>query len=188
MVKLITILVVPKGVTLVEVLAVLSIMIMMVFLTVQGIHTLRQHQQRHLAQSLLVDLRYAYNMAKTQRLNVSICAARDYSATDCVSDRNHSHWQYGWVIFKDPKRLFKVEQKKDILRVFQLDNDVLTVMSGSNLGAGLSFSGTRLFSQGAARGLGTGTIEVCGKGLKKENLKLDMQGGVRLEHSSDICL
>lgn len=85
-----------KGLTLLELLLCLSLMILLIGFVVGGWAKLRDHREEEIMTSqLLQSLRFAKQAAMAKQQQVTLCPAEN-------DDACGNNWSHGWLIFVDP--------------------------------------------------------------------------------------
>lgn len=172
-----------KGMTLLELMIVLSIIAISIMFTLPTFSELT-HSYHYKTASLMLnnDLRYAKLVANRQKLRVSICISIDQLT--CLTEPS-THWHQGWIIFLDPKNNFTPEAQ-NIIRYRQPMHSSVKIYSSFNIQNGVQFNVGQKIGHSLGSGLPNGYFMICGQPKHNaQKLILNVYGRLRKEQLSE---
>lgn len=158
-----------RGITLVELIGSIAVIIVSVGLLAPGWSSLLEGNRiTTAANGLLTDLRFARNTAVTRTTFVTLCPSTDLQ--DCSGD--HRGWQDGYIVFVDRDGDRRRTETEPLLRVQDRRARGPAIHSTSARPA------VRFRSDGAAWGTNT-TFSICGDAAASNNRAVVLYGSGR---------
>ncbi|WP_330924175.1 GspH/FimT family pseudopilin [Candidatus Sororendozoicomonas aggregata] len=166
-----------KGFTLPELVTTLAVAAILVSLAAPSMKSLLADRRiAAVTQQLYGSILLARSEAVTRGMNVSICRASGIA--DCASEGDN--WASGWLIFVDGDSNGLLDAGDELLRVYQSQPDILTIIW--NRGQSL-----RINSRGQARDFGTFTLcESLPEGVAARTISISLTGRARVS-DTDTC-
>jgi prepilin-type N-terminal cleavage/methylation domain-containing protein len=175
-----------KGVTLLEMMIVLAILLIVSLSLPRFQKALHYYQLDSYARVVMMDFQYALRMAQSSGKSVSLCISIDQQT--CTQEGDLYNWHQGWIIFYDIKNDFM--PNSDLILKRRPNNTVanITHRSDLNIKNAIRLDGKRRFGSTAGTGLPNGSMRMCISKLTPIDLKITIFGEGRLEKQNGQCL
>ncbi len=171
-----------RGMTLIELMIVLSIIGISIMLTIPSFSELIQnYHYKTAALTLNNDIRFAKSTANQKKIRVAMCISIDQIT--CITETS-TQWHKGWIIFLDPKNNFTPEPK-NIIRQREARHSSVKITSSYNIQNGVQFNIGKKIGKSLGSGLPNGYFIICGQNKNAQKLILNVYGRLRKEQLSN---
>ena len=173
-----------KGMSLIEIIFVLSILCISASLAIPSFAELIQNNRlKSAALQLEQDLRLAKLTANQKKTRVSLCIAKDQY--HCVTESTYD-WHQGWILFVDSDNTF-IPKPENILRYRPAFHSDLQITSSYNIQHGLQFNSGKKFGRSLGTGLTNGYFMLCNRHKKAHKFIINIYGRTRKDSSVQNC-
>ena len=176
--------VIKRGMSLIEIIIVLSIISIAASLAIPTFsETIQNYRMKSAILALDKDLRFAKYTANQKKTRVAICISENH--TSCITTTSN-RWHKGWIVFIDSDNNF-TPKPENILRQHDAVHPAIKIISSTNIQHGVQFNTGKKPGKSLGSGLANGHFIICHPNQKNAHkLILNIYGRLRKEQS-DTC-